>query len=363
MSCSCIIGRTLPPDRLHALDEALRAGASSLGELATSYGITKPTLGRHRLACLGLAKAHEGRFKERPAPTPAPSRDGGETARDDQSTDRDGPPRARAEPSQDRAVASSHETAETARDGGAPRIDASALGAGLVHPEALGIAGFGPQVRFVADMLTSGAWKDRRSVKALAAAWGLGHDAIHERHRAASVLAGTDRGGTAEQLENTIGLVTMGAEECEAAAAKLENPSDSDGNPRPASEDEIALALKYRALGAKNRGVRMRLEGLLVSRVSVSLEADPRIVGMMRALWTALGEVDASLQEQRQVHEQRVRSFIAAVEKITSGPLPEEVLALVAGGESIPSVADTVDLAVKRYEEQTGGRAPGRLEA
>lgn len=362
MSCSCIIGRTLAPDRLQALDDALRAGGT-LGALARAYGLTKPTLGRHRLACLGLEKSREGRFKERPAPTPAPLRDGGETARDDQLTDRDGPPRARAEPSQDRAVASSHETAETARDGGAPRIDAAALGAGLVHPEALGIAGFGAQVRFIADMLTSGAWKDRRSVKALAAAWGLGHDAIHERHRAASVLAGTDRGGTAEQLENTIGLVTMGAEECEAAAAKLENPTDSDGNPRPASEDEIALALKYRALAAKNRGVRMRLEGLLVSRVSVSLEADPRIVGMMRTLWAALGEVDANLQEQRQVHEQRVRSFIAAVEKITGGPLPEEVLALVASGEPIPSVVDTIDLAVKRYEEQTGGRTPGRLEA
>jgi hypothetical protein len=226
-----------------------------------------------------------------------------------------------------------------------------------VHPEALGIAGFGAQVRFIADMLTSGAWKDRRSVKALAAAWGLGHDAIHERHRAASVLAGTDRGGTAEQLENTIGLVTMGAEECEAAAKALEEVRvGDDGKPIVPSEDAIQLALKYRALAAKNRGVRMRLEGLLVSRVSVSLEADPRIVGMMRALWTALSEVDASLREQRQVQEQRVRSFVAAVEKITGGPLPEEVLALVAGGESIPSVVETIEGAVKRYEEQTGGR-------
>jgi len=236
----------------------------------------------------------------------------------------------------------------------------------LVHPEALGVAGFDAQVRFIADLLsgTGGGWRDRRSVKALSAAWGLGPDAIHERHRAAAVLAGTDRGEMAAQLENTIGLVTAGAEECEAAAAKLENPVDANGDPRPASEDEIALALKYRALGAKNRGVRMRLEGLIQARVSVSIEGDPRLAGLWPALWSALGELDAGLREREQVHAARLRAFVAAVERLTGGVLPEDVAALVAGAEELPCAVDRVRAAIVRYEEQTGARtAKGAIGA
>jgi hypothetical protein len=150
--------------------------------------------------------------------------------------------------------------------------------------------------------------------------------------------------------------VTSGAEECEAAAYALEHPTNEDGKPIPPSEDAIQLALKYRALGAKNRGVRMRLEGLLVSRVSHSLEADPRIAGLWPALWEALAELDARLQERAEVEAARLRAFVAAVERLTGGPLPAEVAALVAGGEAVPNVTDTVDLAVKRYEERTGGR-------
>ncbi len=353
MSCTCIVGRTLAPEALAELDAALRAGGT-LGALAKAHGLTKPSVGRHKLRCLALTPEHGGRFAERPAPSaedvrrPETSQPPPEVVA---RSERDVPPPARAEPSQHREDSTPEAERETSHETAVALETAVRL-----HPEALAVVGFAPQVRYLADVIARGGWKDRRSVRALAAAWGIGRDAVRERHRAAAVFAGEDRGGPAESLENTIGLVTAGAEECEAAAYKLENPVDSEGKPRPASEDELALALKYRALGAKNRGVRMRLEGLLVSRVSISLEADPRIAGLWPALWEALAELDARLQERAEVEAARLRAFVAAVERLTGGPLPAEVAALVAGGEAVPNVTDTVDLAVKRYEERTGGR-------
>ena len=350
MTCSCIVGRTLTPKALQALDEALRTGAGTLGELARSYGLSKSPLGRHKLQCLGIEKSHEGRFREAPPPGDVPGTAAG---------DGDGPPRARANPPAADAKIGAGDVPGTAR------IDAAALGASLLHPEALGVTGFAAQVGFIADLLSSaGGWKDRRSVKALSAAWGLGHDAIHERHRAAAVLASADRGAMAEALENTIGLVTAGAEECEEQAKALEAPVVlDDGKEIPASEDARQLALKYRQLGAKNRATRMRLEGLLVSRMSISIEGDPRLAGLWPVLWAALGEVDAAAAEHRQVHERRVRSFVAAVERLTGGPLPPEVMELVTADDAGPTAAERVKEAIVRYEEQTGGRSERRLGA
>ncbi len=359
--CSCIIGRTLAPDRLHALDAALRAGGT-LGALARAYGLTKPTLGRHKLRCLALTPEHGGRFAERPAPSaedvrrPETSQPIPEAVA---RNERDVPPPARAEPSEHREDSTPEAERETSHETAVALETAVRL-----HPDALGVSGFAPQVRYLADVIARGGWKDRRSVRALAAAWGIGRDAVRERHRAAAVLAGEDRGTTAETLENTIGNVTMGAEECEAQAARLEAPTVlEDGKTIPPSEDARQLALKYRALAGKSRTFRAKLEGLLVSRVSVSLEADPRIAGLWPALWEALAELDARIQERAEVEAGRLRAFVAAVERLTGGPLPAEVAALVAGGEPMPCAVDTVDAAVKRYEERTGGRTPGRLEA
>ena len=374
MSCTCVIGRTLDAGALSKLDEALRTGTASLGKLAAEHGLKKPTVGRHRLVCLGLDRQHGGTFRERsPASPDAPDapdapRDGGETARDDRPPERDGPPRARAKPAKDREDSPSRETAETVRETAngsttasaaastaAPtpeipprRRSAAVLGDGLVHPEALGVAGFGAQVRFIADLLSGagGGWKDRRSVKALCAAWGLGPDAIHERHRAAAVLAGQDRGGTPAQLENTIGLVTAAAEECEAEALKLERPTDENGNPIAPSEDARQLALKYRALAAKDRGVRMRLEGLLQTKVSISVEGDPRLAGLWPVLWRALGEADA-----------QVRAYAAEASRLAGGVVPVAEL---------PDVVALVKAEIRAYEERLGGRqgdAIARLSA
>ena len=353
MTCTCIVGRTLAPAALAELDAALRAGGS-LGALAKAHGLAKPTLGRHKLRCLALTPEHGGRFAERPAPSaedvrrPETSQPTPEVVA---RSGRDVPPPARAEPSEHREDSAPEPERETSHETAVALETAVRL-----HPDALGVVGFAPQVRYLADVIARGGWKDRRSVRALAAAWGIGRDAVRERHRAAAVLAGEDRGTTAETLENTIGNVTIGAEECEAQAFALENPKDQDGKPIAPSEDAIALAFKYRALAGKSRTFRAKLEGLLVSRVSVSLEADPRIAGLWPALWEALAELDARLQERAEVEAGRLRAFIAAVERLTGGPLPAEVAALVAGGEPMPCAVDTVDAAVKRYEERTGGR-------
>jgi hypothetical protein len=80
-------------------------------------------------------------------------------------------------------------------------------------------------------------------------------------------------------------------------------------------------------------------------------------------LWAALAEVDAAAAEHRQVQEQRVRSFVAAVERLTGGPLPPEVMELVTADDAGPTAAERVKEAIVRYEEQTGGRTERRLGA
>ena len=266
--CSCIIGRTLSPDRLQALDEALRAG-EPIRELGRVYNVKRSPLGRHKLGCLRAGGTDRGQ-------------DGGQGG-----TEATAPPGDRDE---------------------APhaRVPTGQTGAGDVPGTERDNGSFREHVRELAGAIVRFEWKGRRSVTSYSERWGLSREAVRERYRAASAIAGLDRGDLAEALEVALGEAVRAAEHCGQKAAELEEAADVDS---------VMLAIKYRALEKGWTEKRWQLEGLLVSRVSVSLEADPRIVGMMRTLWTALGEIDANLQEQRQVHEQRVRSFIAAVEK------------------------------------------------
>jgi len=116
-------------------------------------------------------------------------------------------------------------------------------------------------------------------------------------------------------------------------------------------------AAPYRALVLKAIGQFSQIAGLVQQRLSISREAEPRSAGLWRALWEVLGEVDAELREREAVDARRLATFLGAVERLTGGPLPAEVVALVARTEATPAVVDTVRAAVRRYEERIGARA------
>lgn len=213
----------------------------------------------------------------------------------------------------------------------------------LIDPKAA--ISFEDQVRFIADRIVAGQWRDRRSIKWLCAEWLLGEDAVRERYRAGVVLAGEGRGDTAANLENAIARETAAADACEEQAEKLEHPTDNAGNPYAPSMDELALAAKYRALARAHWAMRARLEGLLVNRTSVSLEGDPRLAGLWPLLWRVLGELDA-----------QIRAYAAEAAQLAGG---------VAPIAELPSATAMVKAEIVAYEERLGGRAgnEGKLAA
>ena len=68
--CTCIVGRTLAQEALAAVDTALRSGSTSIGPLAAQHSLSKATLGRHKLKCLGVRTPRDE--VETPAETIAP---------------------------------------------------------------------------------------------------------------------------------------------------------------------------------------------------------------------------------------------------------------------------------------------------
>jgi len=286
MSCTCPIGRTLAPEQLQALDDALRTG-TPLRELEREYGVKRSPLGRHKLGCLGASSKPGTEHGQSGTDLPAPPRDKTEA------------PRARVP-----------------TEGIAPRD----------VPGTRDTGSFAVHVRELADTIVRWEWKGRRSVTLYSERWGLSREAVRERYRAAAAIASLDKGDLAEALEVALGEATRGAEDCGKKATELEGDVDM-----------LAEAVKYRALEKGWTEKRWQLEGLLVSRVSVSLEGDPRIAGLWPVLWEALAELDAGRER-----------FLEKVEALTQGALPGDVL---------PVPSEVVKEAVRRYEQQIGARS------
>lgn len=121
------------------------------------------------------------------------------------------------------------------------------------------------------------------------------------------------------------------------------------------AENHERLAAEYRAhgrptLAAKHDDLQRQatmafaqLAGLVQTKVSVSLDGDPRFSGMLRAIRAALDDYD------------RMRvAFVAEVETMTGGSLPAAAL---------PPAREHVTAALRRYEVELGARSPARLGA
>lgn len=116
--CRCTIGQHA---RAAEIDADLRAGgpANSLGKIAERYGCAKPTLGRHRLQCLGLAtEGTRGPAGAPETPPPGPVRRPPEPVEDRS--------RARAEPAETPLERPPETPPETARETPAPGVETPA---------------------------------------------------------------------------------------------------------------------------------------------------------------------------------------------------------------------------------------------
>lgn len=190
-------------------------------------------------------------------------------------------------------------------------------------------------------ILAKGEWDGLFVSKALATIWGVSLDGVTNYRRAGAVANAAARGDNAELLEDTLGSYRTQERECHHQAQELE---------RMGRQGE---ASRYRDLAQKARARMTEVTGLLQHRLTISLEADPRIAGLYAAQLAALEDFDR-LVEQRDIDaRRREQALLAEIERLTGGVLPA---GLPEAPAALPSAQDHVRDAVKRYEAEIGAR-------
>lgn len=189
-----------------------------------------------------------------------------------------------------------------------------------------------------------GQWEDGVTPKELSIAWGVSEAMIAQYTQAARYHLSTQvdtpalLARTLRRLETEEAAARTAAEELETAGQWKE-------------------AEKYRALTLKALQQYSAVAGLLTTKVSISLEADPRIAGLWSVLWEALGELDHVLAEREEVERTNAAHILTIVERINGGTVPADMSHIVGFREPVPSAVETVRAAVKKYEERIGARA------
>ena len=188
-----------------------------------------------------------------------------------------------------------------------------------------------------AELMLTGQWKTS-TVPELARAWGVDPAAISNYRRAGQVARAAMTLDLAEKLDDTLAHLLRMQEANERQADALE------------ARGAYTEAARYRATALQARRHYAEVAGLVQHKVSLSLEADPRVAGMYQAILAALEDRDRQEAER----EQRLGAWLVAVEKLTGGVLPE------GRPEALPSVREHVRDAVKRYEVDLGARTEAR---
>lgn len=164
-SC-CVLGRR---SDIGAINAGLRAGMS-VREVAKTFGVGKSSVGSHRSDCLKLDEVKPGPVKagrEKLAPDAA-------------------------------------DTADSVRGQLGPSSGATRARLPMDPKDA---KTFVEQSLVCADMIATGKWEGRPSVRLLSAIWGLSADAVRDRHQAGTVAAAADRGQLEGERQVAIGAL------------------------------------------------------------------------------------------------------------------------------------------------------------
>lgn len=185
---------------------------------------------------------------------------------------------------------------------------------------------------FCLRVMTSGEWSSTE--RRLCAIWAVTPSGLASYRRAGKVaLHAISDGKSAGRQEQTLA-------DLQHLAARHEELAE-----HYRGRNRVTLALKHDSEQRRAIESYASVAGLLERRVSISLEADPRIAG----LWQA---VHAALEDRDRQEEERARRIVELVEQLNGGVLPEGLADVLA----LPSVQDHVRDAVKRYEAEIGAR-------
>ncbi len=186
-----------------------------------------------------------------------------------------------------------------------------------------------------------GAWNGLLTTIALAELWGVDRPAIGNYRRAGSVACAASRGDIGEMLEETLGAYREKERLCDDIAAQLE------------AKGRHQDAARYREMAKRARDSFATVAGLMQHRMTISLEADPRIAGLYAAQLAALEDFDRMAEQQRLDVQRVLQALLSEVERLNGGVLPAGLPELPP---ALPSAKDHVRDAVKRYEAEIGAR-------
>ena len=186
-----------------------------------------------------------------------------------------------------------------------------------------------------ADILVSGKWT-LATTKELAALWHVDITAIGNYRRTGQAIRDAQAFDFGEALEHSTASFRRLQETNEAREKECKDAGD------------FANGARFAALALQALTKYAETSGALQQRVTISLEADPRISGLIRAIYAALDARDRREAER----EEQLATWVGEVAKLTGGVLP------AGRPEALPLVRREVVAAVHRYEADVGARRP-----
>lgn len=224
-ACCAAVGGRLDPEALAHVDAALRAGQPSLGSLAATHDVSKTSLTRHKFGCLkitpteGAAPLRVVTVPERSNPVPT----GLSLTRD---------------PPQPGVPAPFQASVQALPDAPSPLTES--------------------RIDTIADMVRMCLWRNRGTVLAMAARWGLPEREINRLHRTACRRLAAARGGPVAQREQSVAVCAKIRDEELAYAEKLQAEIERCLKPLDTDEEPDLRGARTRAvLAATARGTAL----------------------------------------------------------------------------------------------------------
>lgn len=295
-SC-CALGRR---GDIAGINAALRAGLT-VGDVAHTYGLSRATMGQHARDCLRLDQsAKPAKRSELPEDFDAAEAVAVARVAEGEEPDEDCPTCGRRSASSLSAESASTKTEREAKQSEAAALEREKATRARLPIEPKDARGFDEQALVCADLVASGAWKGRETVRYLSRMWGVSREGVNERHRTGAIVAKADRGAIEAERQVAIGALQeqerMALEAFETSKY-LEGDENSDDPPKLGAGDPRLLALATNA-----RKEIARIAGCVPQSVPVqvnitqSVEFTTAATGFVAKVEAALDAVDELAQ-------------------------------------------------------------------
>lgn len=348
-SC-CALGRR---GDIAGINAALRAGLT-VGDVAHTYGLSRATMGQHARDCLKLdPSAKPSKPSELPEDFDAAEAVAVARVAEGEEPDEDCPTCGRRSASSLSAESASTKTereAKLRRDEARAEREAKLSEAAALEREKATRArlpiepkdarGFDEQALVCADLVASGAWKGRETVRYLSRMWGVSREGVNERHRTGAIVAKADRGAIEAERQVAIGALQeqerMALEAFETSKY-LEGDENSDDPPKLGAGDPRLLALATNA-----RKEIARIAGCVPQSVPVQVNIT-QSVEFTTAATGFVAKVEAAFDAVDELAQRMAAKLGYPVPRAMAASACEELQAMLDERIAAPQLPASVD--------------------